>query len=271
MELQCELLSRKMRRTLIEIAQYCNSGEGYWGAYMSSVEILSVLYGKIMNLQDHSIPYSQKDKFILSKGHSGLAMYTIMYLCGLISYNDLLSFGQPESSLTLLASMNEKLGVECSGGSLGLGLPLAVGMALLAKRKHYNYRTYTLVGDGEMNEGANWEALLCGAHYNLNNLVLIIDYNHFQSDGACDDIMNISDLHAKLQSFHWKTYSVDGHNCAELQYTLEESKKNNMPTAIIANTIKGKGISFMENNNDWHHAKLIKKDLENAKKEVGLI
>lgn len=265
------MLAKEIRRTLIEIAEHCNYGEGYWGGYMSCVEIFSVLYGKVMNIANPFIEYEKRDKFILSKGHSGLVMYVTMYACGMITYDELLSFGKEGSPLTMLASMNEKINIECSGGSLGLGLPLAVGMSLLAQRRGYSYRTYVLVGDGEINEGSNWEALLCGAHYRLNNLVLIVDYNKYQSDGACNEIMNLSDLHSKLNSFNWKTYSVDGHNCQELLYTLENSKNQDSPVAIVANTIKGKGISFMENNNNWHHAKLTKNDLECAKKEMGLL
>lgn len=266
----CTELADNIRKKTILMAEYCKKGEGYyWGSYLSLAEILAVLYGDVMNIRNVVKEDSNCDKFILSKGHSGLAMYVAMYEVGLLTEEQLLSFDRKGSGLTHLASRNQELGVECSGGSLGLGLPLAAGYALLAKRKGYSYKTYVVVGDGEIQEGANWEAMLSASKYRLDNLILIIDYNKLQSDGACTEIMPLGELRYKLESFGWDARECNGHSCAQLQELLHQSSIGK-PLAIIANTIKGKGISFMENNNEWHHTCMTDKEFSAAKKELGL-
>lgn len=269
MKKSCAELAVDIRRRIILMAEYCEKGEGYWGGYMSSTEILAVLYGDVMNIKDVHMDDVNCDKFILSKGHSGLAMYVAMCEVGLITEQQLASYDRKGSGVTHLASKNRQIGVECSGGSLGLGLPLAVGYALLAKRKGYSYKTYVLVGDGEIQEGSNWEAMLSASKYALDNLFLIVDYNKSQSDGSCDEIMPLESLKDKIRSFGWDTRECDGHSCSELQCLLSQ-KSVGKPIAIVAHTIKGKGISFMENNNEWHHTRLTGNDFIAAKKELGL-
>lgn len=269
MKYNCDKLSQDIRKRIILMAEYCENIEGYWGGYLSMVEILAVLYGDVMNLKDVHSNEINCDKFILSKGHSGLAMYVAMYETGIITKQQLLTYNQKGSGLTHLASKNRAIGVECSGGSLGLGLPLAVGYALLAKRKNFHYKTYVIVGDGEIQEGANWEAMLSASKYKLDNLILVIDYNKNQSDGSCVDIMPLDNLKNKLESFGWDARECDGHSCTSLQQKLYE-KSYGKPIAIIAHTIKGKGLYFMENNNNWHHLRMSENELVIAKKELGL-
>lgn len=259
----------RLKKTIIQMAEYCKNGEGYWGSYMSLVDILAVLFSETMSLDGFGGSDFSSDKLILSKGHSGLALYCAMHISGILDEEILRQYGKSGSGITQLASYNSEIGLELSGGSLGLGLPYATGIAMLAKKNNIPYTVYVIVGDGEIQEGANWEALLCAYKYNLNNLVVIVDYNKYQSDGACKEIMPIDLLEKKFESFGWTSVSIDGHNHDELKRAF--SLKTNNPIAVIAHTVKGHGISFMENDNSWHHTQLKGDALAKARKEVERI
>ena len=263
--IDCKKLADDVRYRLIKSAKSYN-GEGHWGGYLSCVEILSVLLGGVSNFCKDNEAENSKDYFFLSKGHSAKALYTVQLCLGKINEEVFDTFGRKGSPMSVLGEYCPEYGVMQSGGSLGLGLPLAVGAALLAKRKGYSYTTYVLVGDGELNEGANWEALMTASKYKLNNLCCIIDNNKFQSDGACSDILSWGDLSKKIESFGADVNCVDGHNCREIYQAL--CKKSEEPKVIVANTIKGKGVSFMENNNEWHHARLYGEKLKIALEEI---
>lgn len=265
--MNCEDYAYKLKNLIINMAEYCNKGEGYWGGYMSLVDVLSVLFCEKMNFGDFGTEKLAGDKLILSKGHSGLALYCAMHLSGLLDEDTLMQYGKSGSGVTQLASYNSKIGIELSAGSLGLGLPYAVGIALLAKKIKSPSKIFVIVGDGEIQEGANWEALMCAYKYKLNNLILIVDNNKYQSDGACEDIMPLRSLKEKIDAFGWTAVSVNGHNHDEIRKAL--SIETSYPLAIIANTEKGHGISFMENNNSWHHTHLEGLQLEQARNEVG--
>lgn len=263
---EIEQLSNRIRQQIISMADYCH-GDAHWGGALSCTDMLSVLYGDYLK-SDISIPYENRDKFLLSKGQSGVALYATLAECGIIETDYLTNFQQNGSLLGELAIMDNEHGIEISGGSLGLGLPMGVGLAISAQRKKYEYRTVVMTGDGECNEGSVWEAIMLAGQLMLSSLTLIIDMNGLQSDGNTDDIINNNMMADRLKAFGWNTYNIDGHNYQEcLDALCEESNK---PKAILMKTIKGKGISFMENDNSWHHKILEHENLYQARKEVGL-
>lgn len=264
----CEEIAAAMRRDIIELADVLNGKPGHWGGALSCVEILAVLFGEVMHVRTND--FATKDKFLLSKGHASMALYTAMVETGLLDRALLQTYQGDGNALGDSVAMNSELGFETSGGSLGINLSMGAGMALLAKNKGYTYHTYVLVGDGEMDEGSVWEAIMFASHRKLDNLTLIVDANGLQYDGKVEDILSWEQLPARMQAFGWKTMEVDGHNCAELRFALQR-KSGERPYAVIAQTIKGKGISFMEGDYTWHDRALGKDTLLQARKEVGLL
>lgn len=227
------------------------------GSCLSIVEILAVLYGKILK---------KKDRFILSKGHAALALYCTLFENKFISLKILNSFGSNKTILMNHVSHKVK-GVEFSTGSLGHGLPVAVGKALKFKINKENNKVFVLISDGELNEGTTWESLLFASHHKLENLTIIIDYNKIQSMDFINKIINIEPLKSKLQSFGCNVHQVNGHDTSLINRILVKKNKNK-PKIIIAHTIKGKGISFMENNNLWHYKNPNQKELILGLKEI---
>ena len=262
------LLSKEIRKSIIQMADYCG-GDAHWGGALSCTDMLATLFGSYLNIMDRELPYGKKDKFILSKGQSAIALYSVLAKCGIIEEEYLSSFQEDGSILAELAIMDEKRGIECSGGSLGLGLAMGVGMAIAAKRKNYSYNTVVMVGDGECNEGSVWEAVMLASHIKLDNLKLIVDFNGLQSDGSTELIMDNKNMKNRFDAFGWETCEIDGHDIEACLRSLQVKSKDK-PQVIIMHTVKGKGISFMENNNDWHHKILNKDWLEIARKEVGI-
>jgi transketolase len=179
------------------------------------------------------------------------------------------TFKKSESDLIAHPVMNLPLGIESSNGSLGQGLSMAVGLALAAGRKKASHRVYTLLGDGECNEGMIWEAAMCAAHYRLKQLTAVIDYNRYQSDGESTKVLDTERLSEKWQSFGWDVIVVDGHDVGQLLEAFAREPAESRPKAIVANTVKGKGIRFMENNNEWHHNRLTKATYDQALAELG--
>ena len=233
-----------------------NAKSGHPGGSLSGVDILAVLYKKVLNVPmdwDKSVDFKNRDRFILSKGHASPALYAVLAHCGYFSKDLLMGFrtlgsklqGHPSSRLGLS-------GIEVSTGSLGQGLSIGVGIALALRLDNINSKVFVLMGDGEMQEGSVWEALMNANHKKLTNLVVIIDKNNLQIDGTTDDVKSLEPLDKKLEAFGFETYLIDGHNYEELEKTLIKAKNSNKLTAIIANTVKGKGVSFMENNVSWH-------------------
>ena len=262
-----QTMAARMRRDMIQAAEICG-GNAHWGGSLSCADILAVLYGGILDEGSRKEAYADRDKFLLSKGHSALGLYTALVESGRENPSVLQEFQQNGSLWAELAIINESHGVEFSGGSLGLGLPMGTGMALAAKRKQMSYHTYVLAGDGEMNEGSVWEAVMLAGQLGLDNLTLIIDWNHYQSDGANEDIISMRSLEEQLRAFRWDAVTVDGHDY-EMLWNAFRRKTEGRPRAVIADTVKGKGISFMEGDNEWHHKILNKTFLEKAKEEMG--
>ena len=233
-----------------------NAKSGHPGGALSCVDILAVLYKKILNVPlewDKSINFKQRDRFILSKGHASAALYATLARCGYFSPDLLSGFRILGSKLQGHPSSRANLaGIEVSTGSLGQGLSIGVGVALSLKLDNVKAKVYVLLGDGEMQEGNVWEGLMSANSHKLDNLVIIVDKNNLQIDGSTSDIKTLEPLDKKLEAFGFEVSTIDGHNFDEIEQALLKAKKATKPYAIIANTIKGKGVSFMENNVSWH-------------------
>jgi transketolase len=216
-------------------------------------DILAVLYNEVLHINPMDPKMPNRDRCLLSKGHACVSFYAALSIAGFFKESDLLSYGKNGSPF-LCHTTHHVPGVEISAGSLGHGLPIACGIALGAKLHGESFRTYVILGDGELDEGSNWEAFLFGAHHHLDNLCVIIDYNRIQSYGNTNDVINLEPLREKMHSFNWSVINVNGHNHDELRDAFTEFRQTKgKPTVIIANTIKGKGVSYMENNLLWHY------------------
>ena len=244
--------SKYLRKLVIDMIKVRKGG--HLGPALSLIEILHVLYKDILKIDPKKPDWSKRDRLIFSKGHGCLALYAILADTGFISKSTLKTFCKPNSILGGHPEKNKIPGVEASTGSLGHGLPIAVGISLAAKLKKEKFKTFVVVGDGEMNEGSNWEALMTSQKYNLDNLILIVDRNKFQSYGETEKVLSLEPLKNKLESFGAKVKSIDGHDTKKIKKTLSKLPfKKNHVSALICNTIKGKGFKFSENNGSWHH------------------
>lgn len=260
-------MAARMRLSALEMALGAGRHGAHLGAALSSMEIMAVLYGQVLRLDREQPSWPERDRFIASKGHCVLSLYAALAEAGFISKETLSTFGKNGSCLAGHPCMDLSLGLEYSSGSLGMGLGVSVGMALDARQKGRAHRVFVLLGDGELNEGSNWEGFMAGGHYKLDNLVAVVDRNGLQLDGPTEDIMALGDLGAKLKAFGWNVKEIDGHDIGQLLAALEE-KNEGRPLAVIANTVKGKGVSFMENVKEWHHAALNQAQYDQAVQEV---
>lgn len=261
-------LARKLRIQILNLA-FKSDGPSHLGGGLSMVEIFAVLYGKILKYDIANPYWEDRDRFILSKGHGVLPFFVALNHAGFISDEDLYTYKKNDSHLISHPVMNMEMGMESSNGSLGHGLSMSVGIGLaLKKRLNSRSRIFVVLGDGECNEGSVWEAAMSAAHYKLENIVALVDVNKYQSDGLGDDIMQIGSLEKKWKSFGWDVSVVDGHDVSSLIDVLSVTSKET-PRVILANTIKGKGVSFMENNNTWHHNRLTQATFEQAINELN--
>lgn len=259
-----------MRKNVLKMALNAGANSSHLGGGLSFIDIVACLYKKILNIDPIHYDSPTRDRFILSKGHGVLGLYAALYEKGFLSYDELMTFGQADSYLLGHPVMNISKGIEATTGSLGMGLSLAIGKALHAKRQNLLYHTYVLLGDGECNEGSVWEAVMSASHFKLDNLTVIVDKNNLQQTGTTNDILSNNNLCNKWQAFGWNAIETDGHNIASLIEIFESKNSHEKkPTAIIANTIKGKGITFMENNNDWHHKILSQEQFDKAMNELN--
>ena len=263
-----EVMSKRMKKNLLDTALAAGASSSHFGGGLSIIDITATLYGQIMNLDPKNPEWIERDRFILSKGHGVLGYYTALSEIGYISEKDLKTFEKDGTYLYGHPVINRSKGIEFSNGSLGMGLSLGIGVALAGKRKNIDYKVYVLMGDGECNEGSVWEAAMAGPHYKLDNLVAILDKNNLQQTGTNSEIMSVGDLVSKWKSFGWQVFEIDGHNVPEIYDTFLSVKDQNGPVAIVANTVKGKGFSFAENNNAWHHAPLSSSQYEAALEEL---
>ena len=264
-------LAKKIRRSIIETGYAAGKKGAHFGGALSAVEILACLYGGVMDIDPKHPNRENRDIFIMSKGHAVLALYTSLAHVGYFPIGDLETFEQNDSELVVHPAMNIKRGIEFSGGSLGMGLSQAVGVALAYRRKKTGNRVFILLGDGECQEGAVWEAIMSAAHFKLDNLIVIVDRNRLQCDGDTENVMALQNLSSKFCAFGFDTYEVDGHDVIALCDALSSArnKKDGRPKVVIANTIKGKGVSFMENQSEWHHGVLSRQQYELAVSELS--
>ena len=262
-----EDFSKKIRENILNMAYSAGSSSAHIGGALSIADILSFLFVNKMKIELKNPLDENRDRFILSKGHGCLAYYAALCEIGFIKKDELKTFEKNNSNLLGHPVANKELGIEFSNGSLGMGLSLGIGLCISSKKKNNNFKVYTILGDGECNEGSVWEAMMAAPHFKLDNLYTFIDRNNFQQTGSNNEIMSLDNLKGKLISFGWNTIEIDGHNINEISNALNVNDKNK-PTAIIANTIKGKGFSFSENNNSWHHAVLTKSTYEKALTEL---
>tara|TARA_Y100000741_G_scaffold181473_1_gene137942 strand:+ start:272 stop:1132 length:861 start_codon:yes stop_codon:yes gene_type:complete len=260
--------SFNVRKNILDMALSAGSSSAHLGGALSIADIISVLFGfKIKyNKSDSLDPI--RDRFILSKGHACLAYYAALSEVGYISKEELNTFEKNNSNLLGHPVINKKLGIEFSNGSLGMGLSLGIGVALSSLKKKNPFKVFVVVGDGECNEGSMWEAAMAAPNFKLNNLHVIIDRNNFQQTGSNKEIMDLGNLKNKWEAFGWDAVELDGNNHKELLNYFSHSDEINKPKAIIANTIKGKGFSFFENDNNWHHAVLTKTLYDQAINEL---
>ncbi len=250
-----EELKRLATRLRIEIIKMIGAaGSGHPGGSLSEVELLAALYFRVLRHNPKNPGWRERDRFILSKGHGCPALYAVMAEAGYIDPALLPTLRKLGSPLQGHPDKRMLPALEASTGSLGQGLSIGIGMALAAQLDKLDYHTFVMVGDGEIQEGQNWEAAMFAPYHKLSNLTLIVDYNHQQLDGFTKDILDVDPLPAKFSSFGWNAVEIDGHNFDEVIPALEKARANTSgkPVAIIANTIKGKGVSFMENNPKWH-------------------
>jgi len=252
--------ARRIRLFSLQLAYECGMTT-HLGGGLSHIEALTVLYGDVME---------KEDKFILSKGHGVLGLYATLAEFGIVDKELLLkTFMKDGSDFMIHPVMKAEYGIEVSSGSLGQGISIAAGLALAAKKTGSTRQTYVICGNGEFNEGSVWEACMSAASFGLDNFTLFLDNNHLQSDGASVDVLDVSDYYAcMLKSLHFQVLEIDGNDIAQVYKAFHSSPITGCPRAIIGNTIKGKGVSFMENNNEWHHNRLTKERYDAAVAEL---
>jgi transketolase len=238
---------------LLIINMISAAGHGHAGGSLSCVDILTVLYFQKMRIDPANPIWDERDRFILSKGHAAPALYSTLAKRGYFPEDVLYSFGKLGSMLQGHPDMNLTPGVDMSTGSLGQGISVANGMAFAAKLDNKPYRVYVVLGDGELQEGQIWEAAMTSSHYKLDNLTAILDFNGLQIDGTNDEVKRIQPVSEKFSSFGWNVININGHDLFEIGKAIDEAKATiGKPTIILAKTIKGKGVSFMENQVEWH-------------------
>ena len=265
--LELKEISKNIRRNIVEMVYHAKSGHP--GGSLSIADLLTVLYFEEMNLDPTDARAPKRDRFVLSKGHAAPAIYATLMEKGYVDKSlvtELRKFGSP---LQGHPDLKKLPGIDMSTGSLGQGLSAAQGMAISAKISNDNFRVYAILGDGELQEGQVWEAFMSAPHFGLDNLVAIVDSNDLQIDGNVSKVMPVEPLTDKFKSFNWHVINIDGHNFEEIRKALEEARNTKgKPTVIIAKTVKGKGVSFMENNAGWHGKAPNKEEFEKAMEEL---
>jgi len=251
--------SRQLRRQIVRMLE--KGGRGHVGSAFSLVEILRVLYDDVLKFDPKNPRSPERDRFILSKGHGCLALYVLLAEKGFFPEAELWKFCKVDGILGGHPEYGKVPGVEASTGSLGHGLPIGVGMALNARYEKANYRTFVVSSDGECNEGSVWEAALCAGKHHLSNLTVLVDYNKQQSYSTTYEVLDLEPFADKWRAFGFAAEEVDGHDVGQLRSVLKRTPlEPNKPTAILCHTIKGKGISFVENNLNWHHKNKVAED-----------
>lgn len=261
-------ISKLIRKDIVEMLT--ESASGHPGGSLSAADIVTTLYFNELNIDPKNPKMEDRDRFVLSKGHAAPVLYSALARRGFFDPKELLTLRKIGSKLQGHPNMNDLPGIDMSTGSLGQGISAAVGMALAGKLDKKSYRVYALLGDGELEEGQVWEAAMCAAHYKLDNLTIFIDFNGLQIDGKITEVMNSCPIDEKFKAFKWNVIAIDGHNYDEILDAIEKAKNHKgEPTAILCKTVKGKGVSFMENEVSWHGTAPSKEQCEQAINEIG--
>jgi transketolase len=257
----------EIRRRIVEMVYQANSG--HVGGSLGAADLVVALYYHLMRHDPKNPRWPERDRFILSKGHCTPVIYAVLADCGYFPKEDLKSFRRPGSHLQGHPYQPKTPGIDASTGTLGLGISTAVGMGLAAKLKEKSHWIYCLCGDGEIQEGQVWEAAMFANKYHLDNVIAFVDRNYLQTDGNSEDVMPLDPLAPKWEAFGWKTYEIDGHDFHQIINTVQVAQRlSGQPTMIIARTIKGKGVSFMENEANWHGTPPNQEQFERAIKEL---
>lgn len=244
------LHANNIRKNIVKMV--ANAKSGHPGGSLSAADIMTVLYFEEMNINEDNVDSIDRDRFVLSKGHASPCLYAALAERGLL-HEDLLTFRKLNSNLQGHPNMNSVAGVDMSTGSLGQGISAAVGMAIANKLGKNDHRVYAMLGDGECEEGQVWEAAMAAGHYHLDNLCAIVDFNGLQIDGNVQDVMDPTPIDKKFEAFGWNTINIDGHDFDDIRNAFKVAREcKGKPTMILAHTIKGKGVSYMENAANWH-------------------
>jgi len=264
-----ENVSRVLRGELVKLSN--NANTPHLGSSLSCVDILVAAYWEVLNIDPKHPDSQDRDRFIFSKGHAATTLYLTLNMRGFFSDDILKSYAKPGGLLPEHPVYKSAPGIEVTSGSLGHGLPMGLGIALASKINKIDYRVYVLMSDGECNEGTIWESAMLAPAQDLDNLVAIIDFNRWQATGKSEEVMAIAPLKEKFEAFGWSSYDIDGHNINDLIRVLKNVPDGSgKPVAVIANTVKGKGISFMEDDNNWHYRIPNDNEVKKALVELGL-
>lgn len=266
---QLEKTARKLRRNIVKMLAL--AGSGHPGGSLSAIDILTALFfGNVMRYNPQNPRWEDRDRFILSKGHAVPALYAVLAEAGFIPEEWLWQLRKIDTPMQGHPSVKDMPALEASTGSLGQGLSIGLGMALAARLDNKDYRVYVMIGDGESEEGQIWEAAMAASHFRVGNLTAILDYNQYQLDGAIGEIMSIEPVVAKWEAFGWAVREIDGHDMRQILDALHWAREpRECPSIIVAHTIKGKGVSFMENNNEFHGKAPTQAELEQALAELA--
>ena len=260
-------IAKQMRADIVTML--AAAGSGHPGGSLSACDIIAVLYFDKMNIDPENVEWPDRDRFVLAKGHAAPALYAALAERGFFPREDLVTLRKSYSHLQGHPNMNTTPGVEMSTGSLGQGLSVANGMALAGRLDNRDYYVYCLMGDGEIQEGQVWEAAMSASHYGLDHVIAFVDHNHLQIDGNNDDVMTVNPIEDKFRAFGWNVMTIDGHDYQAISDAIDAAKaQKGKPTVIVAETIKGKGVSFMENQVGWHGVAPTQEQAEKALAEI---
>lgn len=260
--------AKAMRRNIVTMLG--EAGSGHPGGSLSAADIVAALYFEVMNINPQNPTWPDRDRFVLSKGHAAPVLYAALAEKGYFPVEELMSLRKLGSRLQGHPDMKKLPGVDMSTGSLGQGLSAANGMALAGKLDKKQYRVYALLGDGEVQEGQIWEAAMAAAHYKLDNLTAFLDHNRMQIDGKTEEVMSPEPVADKWRAFGWHVIEIDGHHMGQILTAIEEAQKTTgKPTMIVAKTVKGKGVSYMEDQVGWHGKAPSKEQVEQALQELA--
>lgn len=265
---ELENKANEIRKEIVK--QVYSAQSGHPGGSLSIADIMAVLYFNELNIDSNNPRWEERDRVVLSKGHCVAALYAALAIKGYYSIDELQRFRKIDGKLQGHPDMKNVLGIDMSTGSLGQGISAAVGMAIAGKLDNKNYRVYTIVGDGEIEEGQVWEALMSASKYKLDNLCVIVDNNNLQIDGTIEEVMNLKNIDKRFESFGFEVITIDGNNIEDILNAFSEAKNiKERPVCILAKTIKGKGVSFMENKVEWHGKAPNEEEYKEALKLLG--